>query len=108
MSTKAVLVYLFCFSVLAMGLSGSASAELYVYDGFDYPAGGLSGNDGGVGFKAGSAYGTNGMEAQVVAGTLSYANLDVGGNKVLCDDPNGAVRIQRVFANTYGHSGTSV
>jgi len=66
-----------CLAALVLGLAGSASAALIVYDGFDYPAGSLGGQAGGTGWTAawdgGQTVSTPGME---------YPGLPVVGNKV--------------------------
>ena len=68
-----------CGVVLAIGLVGSASADLIVYDGFDYPTGSIAGNAGGTGWDAGVAWdgGQN-----IVAPGLEWPDLEVVGNKV--------------------------
>ncbi len=68
-----------CGVVLAIGLVGSASADLIVYDGFDYPEGSIAGNTGGTGWDTGVAWdgGQN-----IVAPGLEWPDLEVVGNKV--------------------------
>jgi hypothetical protein len=62
---------------LVLGLACSASAATIVYDGFDYPAGTLGGQSGGIGWTAawdgGQTVSTPGMD---------YPGLPIVGNKV--------------------------
>jgi len=62
---------------LVLGLAGSASAATIVYDGFDYPAGSLGGQTGGIGWggpwDGGQTVSTPGLD---------YPGLPIVGNKV--------------------------
>ena len=68
-----------CLLALALGLAGSASANLIVYDGFDYATGSLGGNAGGTGWTAGVAW--DGGQTVTSPG-LEWPGLPVTGNKV--------------------------
>ncbi len=68
-----------CLLALALGLAGSASANLIVYDGFDYATGSLGGNAGGTGWTAGVAWDG---DQTVASPGLEWPRLPVAGNKV--------------------------
>jgi hypothetical protein len=68
-----------CLFALALGLAGSASARLIVYEGFDYATGSLGGNAGGAGWDSGVAW--DGTQT-VTAPGMEWPDLPVVGNKV--------------------------
>jgi hypothetical protein len=82
---------------LLVGIAAAipASAQLLVYEGFDYPAGAdvLNGQNGGIGFT--TAWTANTGSPNVSAGTMTYTDdngltLVTGGNRAYFDatDPN--------------------
>jgi len=70
-------LFLLTSFVVVLGLTGSASAQLIAYEPFDYPANGLSGNDGGSGWNGA----WDGGDQQVTAPGLAFSPLLVKGNK---------------------------
>ncbi len=70
---------LLCCLAVVVGLAGSASADLIVYDGFDYAAGSLGGQAGGIGWNAGVAW--DGGQTVSTPG-MEYLDLPVEGNRV--------------------------
>ncbi len=71
-----------CLLILAVFV-GSLQAELIVYDGFDYPAGSLGGNEGGSGWDPGSAW-SGGQN--VASPGLEYPYLPTVGNTAVAAD----------------------
>ncbi len=74
-----VLTHLLCCAVVLLGLVSIASADLIVYDGFDYPEGSIAGNGSGAGWDAGATW--DGAQ-NIVAPGLEYPGLPAVGNKV--------------------------
>ena len=68
-----------CCVMVMVGLAGPVSAELIVYDGFEYVEGTLGGNQGGTGWDAGVAWDG---DQTVTSPGLEYPGLPVVGNKV--------------------------
>ncbi|MCP4453915.1 MAG: discoidin domain-containing protein, partial [Planctomycetes bacterium] len=74
--------FLRCLLFLAV-FAGSVQAELIIYDGFDYPAGSLGGNEGGSGWDPGSAW-SGGQN--VASPGLEYPYLPTVGNTAVAAD----------------------
>ena len=80
-----------CFGALAASLGAASQAQLLAYDGFNYTAGALSGQNGGTGFT--SAYVTSGSTVSVASTGLTHAGLTgsfapVGGAMSMANNQN--------------------
>jgi hypothetical protein len=85
-----------------------ASAELFVYEPFDYPVGDqLIGKNGGTGFTGPWRNETVTGMATIQAGSLTHPGLPVSGNSVLMSGAGGNLEIFRNFNNIEGADGTS-
>lgn len=85
-----------CTAIVAVAifmLCSNVRAVLYLYDGFDYPAGELVGQNGGTGFSG--VWAGNTGRTSVVAGGLSYTDtagnqLTTAGNHIVTSGVNGS------------------
>jgi hypothetical protein len=101
------------YAVLAIALSAllgatSAQADLIVYDGFDYLAGDLAGNNGGEGQWGDNAW-TDGSAAasQVFGGSLTYPAMPVSGGKAGNVGTGEGVQMKRETGTTWGQADTT-
>jgi len=95
-----------CAAVVA-GFSFNASAQLYVYEPFDYSAGAnLDGQSGGVGF-AGAWNGATTAGGTIVAGSLSAGGIATIGNSAVLSGELGTYNVFRSFSNIAGGDGTT-
>ena len=93
-------------AVVVLLLPVSASAELLVYEGFDYPEGSLAGQNGGIGFA--SSWSSGGS---VLADSLSYTDghgnvLPTSGNHGLVSAASGSISAYRDLTHQYGVDAT--
>ena len=84
--------------------AASVNADLIVYDGFDYAAGGLAGNDGGEGQWGDNAWTDSG---QVFAGGLTYPAMPVTGGKAGNVGTGERVQMKREADTTWGQADTT-
>lgn len=98
-------IWIASFVVVALE-SGKASAALITYDGVNYAAGALNGNNGGTGWSG--AYQANGTNNTVVdANGLTYQNLQVEGGSVRTTTGGATTLLNfRNLNNVYGDDET--
>jgi len=93
--------------VVVSAMAQSASAELLVYEPFDYPLGEqLIGKNGGTGFTSAWRDETIAGAATIQAG-LTFPGLPVAGNSVLMSGATGVLQIFRNHVNVEGADGTT-
>lgn len=88
--------------ISSLVLTSGAKATLLYYEGFDYSAGTLSGQNGGTGFS--SAWGTagSGGSVNVQSSSLSFGNLSTSGGKAyLQATGSGGATITRNLNSTF-------
>ncbi|MDB6154349.1 MAG: anchor protein [Chthoniobacteraceae bacterium] len=99
--------------VIALALAPAGNAALLVYEGFNYSAGDLQGNNGGLGWEdAGwnnnTNAGTSTTSADVVSGSLGYGSLITNGNSASLANVTTNTAIFRDFATTLGDTAGSI
>lgn len=84
----------------AVASTSTVNADLLVYEPFDYQAGPLAGQNGGIGW--GSPW-QSGAGGDVVAGSLSYGGLATSGNSLVISGTTGALASTfRDLSQAYG------
>jgi hypothetical protein len=97
-------------TILLLASSLRLSAQLLVYENFNYPTGTIAQKNGGIGFGAAWVEDPNGGVATVTSGNLSYSGVTSQGGRLLIYDVdnNSSHRISRQFATSYGADNTTV